>query len=410
LPSSSEAAHAVVSQSETSMLTSMQDPAAVGSSFGGMLGGQDAGRFTAMRRPAFMEGNFKGPQEMFVDRLRKVPAAAAPFRSDLAFARQFFEGKLIDQGSLPWSSMHQVASIESPSKGPPEMDVGLLKMPASAAPSGGAGGGESKITPPAVITIQVPSSSDSLASMAEKLFAGASPVKPQQSAVRPMPPPTLCSQAPPGLDLQADLGTFRDTFRIKPVLGSSKVAEKEFTGSTFDEGDYATTGSLPSDDDDDVHIPIFNGPTPPDGMTTLMIRNIPVMYTQEMLVLEWGQPGIYDFLYLPRKGQTNLSYAFINFVSEVDAMAFTTQWHKKRMAHFTARKSLNISFADVQGLKANIEQLKKRRLRQIRQCHPIIIMNGRQLDLAEALAIAERDISADTAALFSEGIGLATLP
>jgi len=128
------------------------------------------------------------------------------------------------------------------------------------------------------------------------------------------------------------------------------------------------------------------------GMTTLMIRNVPVMYTQEMLLLEWKNEGTYDFLYLPRTGQTNLSYAFVNFESEAHAMAFKVQWHKKRMAHFTARKPLNISFADVQGLRANLLQLKKKRARRIemRQCQPMIIKNGRQLDLMEALAVMEK--------------------
>ena len=73
-----------------------------------------------------------------------------------------------------------------------------------------------------------------------------------------------------------------------------------------------------------------------------------------MLLLVWENAGAYDFLYLPRTGQTNLSYAFINFVSVADAMAFKARWHKRRMAHFTARKPLRISCADVQGLEANL--------------------------------------------------------
>mmetsp|Transcript_29676 Transcript_29676/g.79005 ORF Transcript_29676/g.79005 Transcript_29676/m.79005 type:complete len:292 (+) Transcript_29676:90-965(+) len=124
------------------------------------------------------------------------------------------------------------------------------------------------------------------------------------------------------------------------------------------------------------------------GMTTVMVRNIPVMYTQEMLVSECVNTGTFDFLYLPRSGngQTNLTYAFINFVSEEHALAFKDQWHKKRLTQLVARKPLNISFGDVQGLRANIMQLKKKktRLMEARQCQPIIIKNGQHLTLQQA--------------------------
>merc|ERR1719352_703828 len=37
-------------------------------------------------------------------------------------------------------------------------------------------------------------------------------------------------------------------------------------------------------------------PVPYEGLpTTLMIRNIPIMYTQDALLLEWPNNGTYDF-------------------------------------------------------------------------------------------------------------------
>jgi hypothetical protein len=170
------------------------------------------------------------------------------------------------------------------------------------------------------------------------------------------------------------------------IYSLSKAVDAE-QSSTNDEGEHSACESLPSEDEVTQPESLCR-PTPLAGMTTLMVRNVPVMYTQEMLLLEWQNCGTYDFLYLPRTGQTNLSYAFINFVSEAHAMAFTVQWHKKRLAHFTSRKPLNISFADVQGLRPNLLQLKKKRVRRMdmRQCQPIIIMNGRHAELAEALA------------------------
>merc|ERR1719465_14878 len=35
------------------------------------------------------------------------------------------------------------------------------------------------------------------------------------------------------------------------------------------------------------------------AQTTLIIRNVPVLYTREMLLQEWPNEATYDFLYLP---------------------------------------------------------------------------------------------------------------
>jgi len=109
-----------------------------------------------------------------------------------------------------------------------------------------------------------------------------------------------------------------------------------------------------------------------DAKTTLMVRNIPVLYTQEMLLEEWPSDGSWDFLYLPRSnsgaGRFNLTYAFINFASEAHAVAFKEQWHKKRLASLSSKKALNISFAEVQGFEANLAQLKNKRTRWQSNC------------------------------------------
>jgi hypothetical protein len=211
-----------------------------------------------------------------------------------------------------------------------------------------------------------------------------------------LPPPGL--SAPPGLSFrdglapQAGVGPHRSSAAgvsgIKDIYGFSKAFHSE--QSSTNEGEHDACESLPSVDEV-VHPQLLRNPTPSGGMTTLMIRNVPVMYTQEMLLWEWPNGGTYDLLYLPRTGQTNLSYAFINFVSEAHAMAFTALWHKKRLAHFAARKPLNISFADVQGLRPNLVQLGKKRVRrmEMRECQPIIIMGGRRVMLAEALTAME---------------------
>merc|ERR1719387_1692836 len=103
-------------------------------------------------------------------------------------------------------------------------------------------------------------------------------------------------------------------------------------------------------------------------LTTLMVRNIPVLYTQEMLLKEWPNNYTYDFLYLPIsiERKHNCSFAFVNFVSEVAAVQFTGKWHKKRLSQHTSRKPLDISPADVQGRDANIRQILRRKTFRIR--------------------------------------------
>eukprot|EP00913_Durusdinium_trenchii_P004244 g3935.t1 len=127
------------------------------------------------------------------------------------------------------------------------------------------------------------------------------------------------------------------------------------------------------------------------GATTLMVRNIPVRYTQdlfswvdlstkeicvfceskalaillradgscqEMLLKEWPNRGTYDFLYLPIciKKKCNTSFAFINFISSELAREFAQRWHHERLLFFSARKPLDISLADLQGLEKNLLQ------------------------------------------------------
>jgi len=132
--------------------------------------------------------------------------------------------------------------------------------------------------------------------------------------------------------------------------------------------------------------------SPQVALTTLMIRNIPVTYTQDMLLNDWPSPGgsVYDFLYLPYNfySQRNLGYAFINFVSEELAMDFHRRWHRKRLSAYSSScKPLNIGIADVQWFEGNVRQLKKKRLNRIKfkECQPILFTNGRRVSLSKAL-------------------------
>mmetsp|Transcript_64565 Transcript_64565/g.166671 ORF Transcript_64565/g.166671 Transcript_64565/m.166671 type:complete len:291 (-) Transcript_64565:281-1153(-) len=213
------------------------------------------------------------------------------------------------------------------------------------------------------------------------------PQQPQQQLQQPGPSAPPAMIPPPQPLLPQMTGYFRPPPGLELALGFENAAMSKpslDSLSTMDDLESLSEVSPHSD----VMAPVSEAKMHRPGMTTVMVRNIPVMYTQDMLVSEWKDAGVFDFLYLPRSGDghTNLTYAFINFVFEQDALAFKEFWHKKRLAELVARKPLNTSFADVQGLNGNLMQLKKKRTRcmEARQCHPLIIKNGCQLTLEQA--------------------------
>lgn len=123
--------------------------------------------------------------------------------------------------------------------------------------------------------------------------------------------------------------------------------------------------------------------------TTLMIRNIPMTYSQEALALEWPNNGSYDFFYLPCSAnmQRNKTYAFINFTSSRAAFEFKLRWEKGRLSQFTTRKALSITCADVQGQDETLLKLcRKRQWRlKVKECQPLIFdKNGVSITLEEA--------------------------
>jgi len=128
-----------------------------------------------------------------------------------------------------------------------------------------------------------------------------------------------------------------------------------------------------------------SGSVVPNGSLTLMIRNIPIWYSQEMLLQEWPHTGSYDFLYVPysiRSRQHN-GFAFINFTSQAAATNFYNRWHKSCLVGqpSNARKPLNITVAAIQGLIANLDYLDKRRVARIRNkaFQPVIFLHGNQI-------------------------------
>lgn len=135
---------------------------------------------------------------------------------------------------------------------------------------------------------------------------------------------------------------------------------------------------------------------------TLMIRNIPVHYTQDMLLKEWpNDSGAYDFLYLPIciKRKRNASFCFVNFNSKEISLDFYKTWHKQRLQHFNTSKPLDISPADVQGRDENLLQTVRNKTFRIKNIHfqPAVFDGPQRMNLKDFLAELDARATANRA-------------
>lgn len=111
------------------------------------------------------------------------------------------------------------------------------------------------------------------------------------------------------------------------------------------------------------------------GLTTVMLRNVPLSCEQKDLIDEVhaaGFSGQYDFFYLPGESHGNRGYAFVNFRSAAAAEAFYQRFHGRTLASSSASSAVQeaplvVLPADVQGFEENAEAHYAVRLRRRRQ-------------------------------------------
>jgi len=123
--------------------------------------------------------------------------------------------------------------------------------------------------------------------------------------------------------------------------------------------------------------PILGASLEAQGVTTLMIRNIPHTVTQKRFIHELansGFSGTYDFCYMPSLFGTGVSkgYAFVNFKSGVKA--FVCAWHgSRRFTH--SGPALDVSAASIQGRETNLKKLCESKMRRIRNpaLRPVVL-------------------------------------
>ncbi len=101
-----------------------------------------------------------------------------------------------------------------------------------------------------------------------------------------------------------------------------------------------------------------------DRRSSLMVRNIPNKYTQQMLLSEFAATGHgsdkMDYFYLPIdfKNKCNRGYAFVNFVDYKDIIPFFGQYNKCGWKRFNSDKICDISYARIQGKAAMLKRFE----------------------------------------------------
>ena len=92
--------------------------------------------------------------------------------------------------------------------------------------------------------------------------------------------------------------------------------------------------------------------------TTVMIRNIPIKYTDQVLERELEQfEGKYDCLYMPFDYENggNKGYAFLNLKSPYHVLLFYEVFNNKCWMFFDSKKICELNYANFQG----IDEIKK---------------------------------------------------
>lgn len=123
-----------------------------------------------------------------------------------------------------------------------------------------------------------------------------------------------------------------------------------------------------------------------DDRTTVMLRNIPNKYTQRMLLEEvntMGFEGQYDFFYLPidYRNKCNVGYCFVSFTANETARRFIAKLSGYKLPGFNSQKICEVSWARVQGLKANIQHYRNSPVNSINipEYRPLLFAHGTEI-------------------------------
>lgn len=117
-----------------------------------------------------------------------------------------------------------------------------------------------------------------------------------------------------------------------------------------------------------------------DADTTRMVQNLPRYASRQELIaaLDFQFAGLYDYCHMPKSinAKTNQGYAFINFVSNEAAIAFSSSWNRRPFpGHACCDKPLRVTRARVQGFNNNLRHAQSKKMNRIRsvRMRPLVL-------------------------------------
>eukprot|EP00985_Skeletonema_marinoi_P018868 scaffold10678_cov130-Skeletonema_marinoi.AAC.5 len=155
-----------------------------------------------------------------------------------------------------------------------------------------------------------------------------------------------------------------------PLVNRSKASTRTLSAksnASIGSGSGGSSGNNSggnTDENNDLALFIENVKSGKDLRSSLMVRNIPNKYTQQMLLGEFAAvghgPDKMDFFYLPIdfKNKCNRGYAFVNFVDYKDIVPFFDEYNGTSWKRFNSDKICDITYARIQGKPAMLKRFE----------------------------------------------------
>jgi hypothetical protein len=172
--------------------------------------------------------------------------------------------------------------------------------------------------------------------------------------------------------------------KLKACAGQSKAAPEYMKAATGRDGSQLSSGASGVAQQRGFHANSFAQSDGCIGRTTVMLRNLPNNYTRDMLVElleEQGFRACLDFIYLPVdfKKKSGLGYAFINLISNGEALRALKDLQGFQHWKGRSQKRLQVSWSGLQGLQANVNYFRNSAVMHAdvpEKFKPMIFSNG----------------------------------
>jgi len=207
-------------------------------------------------------------------------------------------------------------------------------------------------------------------------------------------PPAACP--PVYQDPVTMRGWFASKFAPKAGRKKNKSDNGSWGSSTASGGsDSWGTGSLQSSVGSDAQTGVPHNAledTLPHERTTVMVRNIPNNCSREQLITfmnDEGFEGFYTLVYLPidLKNRVGLGYAFIDFISNAEAVKFMNYFQGFDKWNMKSEKVCDVAWSDaLQGLDEHVERYRDSPVMHDsvpEEFKPVLFKNGERVPFPE---------------------------